>query len=177
MTFVGYIFMAVLLVAILQSLMAAAMVLCLLALLWGAVFRPRETLGLLFTLLLFGVVVDHPLASISVAVLAYVAVKLGGWHRARGTPHGGATWAAAARQEASWWRFSGRGWVTYCTAQPPLSGPLWSNGWGWDRRRAVPQVFRLAPSPPPPTAGFQPQTAAVQPEMLKFCGPGRLGRR
>jgi hypothetical protein len=46
-------------------------------LLWGAIFRPRQTLTTIGALMLLGVVGNHPVASIVVAGAAFVAVKLG----------------------------------------------------------------------------------------------------
>ena len=77
MKIVGYIFAACFLLTILQSFVAAGMVMFALAVVWGAFFRPRQTVGLFATLTVFGLVGTYPLASIVVAGLAFVAIKLG----------------------------------------------------------------------------------------------------
>jgi hypothetical protein len=77
MKIAGQILLACFLLAALQSIAAGVMALCLLMLLWGAIFRPRQTLTTIGALMLLGVVGNHPVASIVVAGAAFVAVKLG----------------------------------------------------------------------------------------------------
>lgn len=68
MKIVGYILLACLLLAILQSLAFAASVLGFMALLWGVCFRTRETFGLIGALLLFGLACHSPGLFVAVAV-------------------------------------------------------------------------------------------------------------
>lgn len=78
MKIVGYILAGSFLLAIFQALIVAALAVGSVTLLLGAYFKPRETIGLLLVLLLWGLVANHPVACIVVAGLAYAAVKLFG---------------------------------------------------------------------------------------------------
>lgn len=78
MKVVSYILAGSLLLAVLNAVIVAALAVGFVTLLLGAYFKPRETIGLLIVLLLWGLVANHPLACIIVAGLAYVAVKLFG---------------------------------------------------------------------------------------------------
>jgi hypothetical protein len=77
MKIAGQILLACFLLALLQTIGAGVMALCLLMFLWGAIFRTRETLTTIGALALLGLVGNHPVACIVVAGLAFVAVKLG----------------------------------------------------------------------------------------------------
>lgn len=77
MKIAGQILLACILLAVLQTIGAGVMALCLLMFLWGAIFRTRETLTTICALALLGLVGNHPVASIVVAGAAFVAVKLG----------------------------------------------------------------------------------------------------
>ena len=77
MKVVGQILLACFLLALLQYVVAAALAVAVIALLWGVYFRPRETFGLLAMILIFGLVGNHPVACIVVAGVAFVAIKLG----------------------------------------------------------------------------------------------------
>jgi hypothetical protein len=84
MKIVGYILAGSVLLAIFQALIVATLAIGSVTLLLGAYFKPRETIGLLLVLLLWGLAANHPLACIVVAGLAYVAVKLLGNDKERG---------------------------------------------------------------------------------------------
>jgi hypothetical protein len=88
MKIVGQILLACILLALLRYVVIAALVLLFTGLLWGALFRPQETFGLLAMLLVSGLVGGHPVACLVVAGLAFVAIKLGKHYRA-GTPRTG----------------------------------------------------------------------------------------
>ena len=90
MKVVGQILLARILLAAMQSIVAGLMVFCLLTFLWGAIFRPRQTLGTVGMLVLLELIGSYSVASIVVAGLAFVVVKL----RRRGSD--GATDPAAA---------------------------------------------------------------------------------
>jgi hypothetical protein len=77
MKIAGQILLACFLLAALQSTAAGIMALCLLMLLWGAIFRTREILTTIGALVLLGLIGNHPVACIVVAGAAFVAVKLG----------------------------------------------------------------------------------------------------
>jgi len=77
MKIAGQILLACFLLALLQTVGAGVMALCLLMFLWGAIFRTRETLTTIGALGLLGLVGNHPVACIVVAGAAFVAVKLG----------------------------------------------------------------------------------------------------
>ena len=77
MKIAGQILLACFTLAALQSVVAGIMALCLLTFLWGVVFRTRETLATIGSLMLLGLVGSHPLACIVVAGLAFVAAKIG----------------------------------------------------------------------------------------------------
>ena len=66
MKIVGQILLACLLVALMQYVVIAAVVVLFLGLLWGALFRPQETFGLLAMLLVSRIVGAHPVACIVV---------------------------------------------------------------------------------------------------------------
>ena len=77
MKIAGYICAACVMLAALRSVVAVLMALCLLTFIWGAIFRTRETLATIGSLMLLGLVGNHPVACIVVAGLAFVAAKLG----------------------------------------------------------------------------------------------------
>jgi hypothetical protein len=115
MKIVGYILLACLLITLLQSLVIVTALVGLLALLWGACFRTRETFGLLLALLLFGLAAEQP--SVFILVIGAVIVLLAiirhheqrrQWRRSQPTtpplalpsPPGGEVWPAGGRDEA-----------------------------------------------------------------------------
>lgn len=77
MKIAGQILLACFLLAALQSVVTGVIALCLLMLLWGAIFRTRETLTTIGAFALLGIIGNHPVACIAVAGAAFVAVKLG----------------------------------------------------------------------------------------------------
>lgn len=91
MKIVGYILAGCILLAILQQIVVAAIILSIFALLWGVLFRTQKTLGLLLTLLIFGLVGNHPIACIIFAGVTFIGVKV--------VKHGG-TGTAGVRQAA-----------------------------------------------------------------------------
>jgi hypothetical protein len=72
----GHILLACVLLAALQSLIAVALVLLGIALLWGAFFRTAATFNLLFTLLLLRLVSEQPKAFIFVAGTVFMLLAL-----------------------------------------------------------------------------------------------------
>ncbi len=82
MKIVGQILLACFLLALLQYVVAAAVAVAMIALLWGVYFRPRETFGLLAMMLIFGLVGNYPVACIVVAGVAFVVLKLSGQEEA-----------------------------------------------------------------------------------------------
>ena len=91
MKIAGQICVACLALALLQSVAAGVMALCLLTFLYGAIFRTRETLATIGMLMLLGLVGSHPLACIIVAGLAFVAAKHGRTDGGNAADTGGAT--------------------------------------------------------------------------------------
>ena len=76
MKIAGQICVACFAVALLQSVAAGIMALCLLTFFYGAIFRTRETLATVGMLMLLSLVGSHPLACIVAFGLAFVVVKL-----------------------------------------------------------------------------------------------------
>ncbi len=77
MKIVGQILLACIVLTLLQYAVGAALVVAVLSLLWGIYFRTRETLAFVATLLIVGLISNHPVACIVVAGMAFVAIKLG----------------------------------------------------------------------------------------------------
>lgn len=76
MKIVGQILLACIVLTLLQYAVAAALVIAVLSLLWGIYFRTRETIAFVATLLIIGLISNHPVACIVVAGVAFVVIKL-----------------------------------------------------------------------------------------------------
>ena len=78
MKVLGYVLLACITLAAVKAAVAALFVLFLLGVVWGCMFRPAETFGLLGFCLLAGVVQDDPWALVALLGLAIVATRLSG---------------------------------------------------------------------------------------------------
>ena len=111
MKIVGQILLACALLVALQSLLAVAVVLLCIGLLWGAFFRPAATFNLLFSILLLGVAAEQPKAFIIMVGIVLVMLALtrrGGRRHGRPftrplalpTPPRGGVWRAGGHEVA-----------------------------------------------------------------------------